>query len=288
MRTYLDCIPCIIRQALGAARMASTKRAVHERVLRETLGWAGEMNVNQPAPVIVQRIHRLLRGIIGVEDPYRDAKEHQNRTALDLLPELRRRIEVAADPLATALRVAIAGNAIDMGANGSLTGLDVRRAVTQALTEPVVGKPGGFRSAVAEAERILYLTDNAGEIALDRLLIEQLTPARVTVAVRGSPVINDATMADARAIGLHEIVEVIDNGSDAPGTLLDDCSQEFKRRFTEADLVLAKGQGNYETLSDELHNVFFLLKVKCSMIAAHTGVPIGTHVLARTNAGIAE
>ena len=288
MRTYLDCIPCIIRQALCAARMVSADPAVHERVLRETLGWVGETNMNQPAPVAVQRIHRLLRETTGVEDPYRDAKEYQNRTVLALLPELRCRIEAAADPLATALRVAIAGNAIDMGANGSLTGLDVRRAVTQALTEPVVGEPGGFRSAIAEAERILYLTDNAGEIALDRLLIEQLTPARVTVAVRGKPVINDATMADARAVGLHEIVEIVDNGSDAPGTLLDDCSQEFRRRFTEADLVLAKGQGNYETLSDEPHDIFFLFKVKCSVIAAHAGVPIGTHVLARPNAKITE
>ena len=86
-------------------------------------------------------------------------------------------------------------------------------------------------------------------------------------------------MADARAVGLHEIVEIIDNGSDAPGTLLDDCSQEFKRRFAEADLILAKGQGNFETLSDEPHNIFFLLKAKCSVIAAHAGVPIGTHVL---------
>jgi uncharacterized protein with ATP-grasp and redox domains len=288
MRMYLDCIPCIIHQALGAARMVSADPAVHERVLRETLRWAGEMNMNQPAPVTVQRIHRLLRETTGAKDPYRDAKEHQNRTALALLPELRRRIEAAADPLTTALRVAIAGNAIDMAANGNVTGLDVRKAVTQALTEPVVENPGGFRSAVAEAERILYLTDNAGEIAFDRLLIEQLIPTRVTVAVRGSPVINDATMADARVVGLPEIVEVIDNGSDAPGTLLDDCSPEFKRRFTEADLVLAKGQGNYETLSDGPRDIFFLFKVKCSVIAAHAGVPIGTHVLTRTNAGTTE
>jgi len=97
---------------------------------------------------------------------------------------------------------------------------------------------------------------NAGEIAFDRLLIEQLGPARVTVAVRGGPVINDATRADARAVGLHEISEIIDNGSDAPGTLLDDCSQEFKRCFIEADLILAKGQGNFEMLSDEPCNIF--------------------------------
>lgn len=137
-----------------------------------------------------------------------------------------------------------------------------------------------------EAQRILYLADNAGEIAFDRLLIEQIGPARVTVAVRGGPVINDATITDARAVGLHEIVEIIENGSDAPGTLLDDCSQEFKWRFAEADLILAKGQGNFEALSDEPHNIFFLLKAKCAVIAAHAGVPLGTHVLVRSEARI--
>ena len=138
-----------------------------------------------------------------------------------------------------------------------------------------------FDNAVANAQRILYLTDNAGEIVFDRLLIEQLEPAQVTVAVRGRPIINDATLADARAVGLHELVEIIDNGSDAPGTLLDDCSQEFKRRFRAADLIIAKGQGNYETLSQERRNIYFLFKAKCSVIAEHAGVALGTHVLLR-------
>jgi len=286
MKTYLDCIPCFVRQALSAARMASEDPTVHERILREVLRWAGEMNMDQPAPVMGQRIHRLLRKIVGMEDPYRDVKDRQNRMALALLPELKTKIEAAMDPLIMALRLAIAGNVIDMGVNGNVTEFDVRESVNQALTEPFVGEQKGFRNAIAEAQRILYLADNAGEIAFDRLLIEQIAPARVTVAVRGGPVINDATMADARVVGLHEIVEIIDNGSDAPGTLLDDCSREFKRRFTEADLILAKGQGNFETLCDEPHNLFFLFKAKCSVIAAHAGVPIGTHVLARSNAGI--
>ena len=100
----------------------------------------------------------------------------------------------------------------------------------------------------------------------------------------GASVINDATMADARAVGLHEIVEVIDNGSDAPGTILEDCSQAFVRRFTEADLILAKGQGNFETLSDAPCNIYFLFKAKCPVIARHVGLRVGTHVLARSKA----
>ncbi len=286
MKTSLDCIPCFVRQALNAARMVSTDIAVQKRILQEVLSWASDMNMDQPAPVMGQHIHRLLRKIVGIEDPYRAAKDHQNRIALALLPEMRTKIESATDSLSMALRLAIAGNVIDLGVHDIVTEDDVRESINQALNRPLVGEEIGFRNAVAEAQSILYLTDNAGEITFDRLLIEQLSPARVTVVVRGGPVINDATRVDAHAAGLQEIVEIIDNGSDAPGTLLDDCSQEFKRRFSEADLILAKGQGNFESLSDEPQNIFFLLKAKCSVIAARAGVPIGTHILLHSNTRI--
>jgi uncharacterized protein with ATP-grasp and redox domains len=279
MRTHLDCIPCFIRQALESAKLVTGNADVHERVLREVLRWTSEMDMSQPPPTMGQRIHRLLRALTGTDDPYRLAKERQNRMAFDLLAEFKTEIESAADPLNMAMRLAIAGNVIDMGVNGNMTESDVRASVRQSLTKPFVGEQNGFRNAVANAQRILYLTDNAGEIVFDRLLIEQLGPERVTLGVRGGPIINDATMADAQAAGLHELVEIIDNGSDAPGTLLDDCSQEFNRRFSAADLIIAKGQGNYETLSQERRNIYFLFKAKCSVIAEHADVPLGTHVL---------
>jgi uncharacterized protein with ATP-grasp and redox domains len=288
MKTFLDCVPCFVRQALDAARMISTDPAVHEQILREVLGWASRLDLNQPPPVLGQRIHRRLREITGVTDPYRAAKERLNRMAKGLLDELKAEIESAQDPLAIAVRLAIAGNVIDMGLNGNVTESDVRRSVHQALTAPFAGELDDLRRSVAEARSILYLADNAGEIAFDRLLIEQLPAQRVTLAVRGAPVINDATRADAQAVGLDQIVEVIDNGSDAPGTVLTDCSEEFRRRFAKADLILAKGQGNFETLSDEPDNIFFLFQAKCPTVAAHIGLPIGTHVLMRSQDGLVK
>jgi uncharacterized protein with ATP-grasp and redox domains len=284
MKTSLDCIPCFVRQALDAARMVSKDTAVHERIVREVLRWTGEMAFDQSPPVMGQRIHRRLREITGVQDPYRAAKDDQNRMALSLLHELKAEIESATDPLLTAARLAVAGNVIDMGANNGVTESDVRQCVRQALAENLSGEQDEFRQAVAEARSILYLADNAGEIAFDRLLIERLPPERTTLVVRGAPVINDATMDDARAVGLHEIVEIIENGSDAPGTILEDCNSQTRRRFADADLILAKGQGNFETLSDESRNIFFLFKAKCPVIAAHVGLPVGTHVLSRSRA----
>jgi uncharacterized protein with ATP-grasp and redox domains len=284
MKTSLDCIPCILRQSLDAARLVSTDPALHEQIIRDTLLWTGEMDLNQSPPAMAQRIHRQLRQITGVDDPYRQAKDRLNSLALELIPTLRADVESANDPLLMAVRLAIAGNMMDMGINGDLTETAVRLTMNQALTAPFFGELDRFRQAIAEAQSILYLADNAGEIAFDRILVEQLLSKRVTVVVRGTPVINDATLIDARAVGLDKIVEVINNGSDAPGTILSDCSPEFRRRFAEADLIIAKGQGNFETLSSETGNIFFLFKVKCPVIADHIKQPVGMQVLVAQSA----
>jgi len=256
---------------------------IQEQILREVLKKTSDMNMSISPPVMGQFFHRRLREITGQRDPYQTEKEKHNRLALDLFPRLKAEVESAEDSLAMATRLAIAGNIIDLGVNGHLTENDIMRAVHQALQEPLAGDWEKFRAAIFGAKNILYLADNAGEIAFDRLLIEQILEKRVTLVVRGAPIINDATIIDAQTVGLDKIVKIIDNGSDAPGTILADCSREFIRRFEDADLIIAKGQGNYETLSDEPRNIYFLFKVKCPVIANHIGLPVGTQVLMKSN-----
>lgn len=253
--------------------------------MRDVLRWAEEMDLNQSPPAMAQRIHRRLRQITGVDDPYCEAKERWNCIAMELLPALRAKIQSTSDPLLMAARLAIAGNVIDMGINGNLTEADARREVEQALSAPFFGEQDKFHQAISNAQSILYLADNAGEIAFDRLLIEQIPPERITLVVRGAPVLNDATLIDAQAVGLDKITTVIDNGSDAPGTILNDCSPEFRLRFAAADLIIAKGQGNFETLCHESDNIFFLFKVKCPLIAGHTHQPVGTQMLVQSGFG---
>jgi damage-control phosphatase, subfamily I len=279
MNTSLDCIPCLLRQALAAARLVSDDPVFHEQVMREVLGWVKEIDLTQSPPAMAQRIHRRLRQITGIEDPYLSAKAHHNQITVELLPELRAEVQSSRSPLITATRIAIAGNMIDLGVNGKVTETDVQQAMRQALSGQFYGNQESFCQSIANARSILYLADNAGEIAFDRLLIEQISPERVTLVVRGAPVINDATRVDARAVGLDQIVEVIDNGSDAPGTLLEDCSPEFRRRFADADMIIAKGQGNFESLSHQHGNLFFLFKVKCPLVANHIRQPVGTQAL---------
>ncbi len=280
MQTTLDCIPCIVRQALESARFVTADPVIHQHLLRHALAMMAGMDMHLPPPYIGQWIHRELRRISGVDDPYRESKERFNRLAAKMLPRLRQLADQSPDPLYLAARVAIAGNIIDLGINGALSEAEARRTLEEALTQPLQGDWAAFRSAILQAKRILYIADNAGEIVFDRLCIEQLQPLdRVTLAVRGRPILNDATREDAAFAGLDRLVHIIDNGSDAPGTILAECSPEFIRAFHQADLIIAKGQGNFETPSDTAAPIFFLFKAKCLVIAAHAGVEPGAPVL---------
>jgi len=282
MITYLECVPCIVRQALDAARLATDDEAVQEQVLREVLRVAGNMDLRQPPPLIGQHIHSVIRRLIEYRDPYRDIKNRSNRLALKLYPELKKKVEQSGNAFETAVRLAIAGNIIDFGVQSQLDESQVYEAIEDSLEAPLdSGAVEEFHDAAFQANDILYLGDNAGEIVFDRLLIEQLPREKVTFVVKGSAVINDATMADALAAGLHDLVSVIENGSDAPGTIPEMCSDSFRSRLSRANLVIAKGQGNYETLSDVAKDIFFLLKVKCPVIARDIGCEVGTTFLQR-------
>ncbi len=280
MRTYFDCIPCLIRQSLDAVRLMTSDESIHEQVLREVLRVISRVDLRQTPPAMAQKIHRLIRQLVGKDDPYHRIKKQFNELALKLYSELRKLIIGSEYPLATAVRLAIAGNIIDFGVNSPLEELNLETAISESLAaEFHSAQLESFQDSVTKAEEILYLCDNAGEIVFDRLLIEQLPYEKVTVVVKGKPVINDATMEDAEVAGLTRIVEVIDNGSDAPGTILESCSDYFRDRFAHADLVIAKGQGNYETLSEINKNIYFILKAKCPVIARDLDCEVGEMIL---------
>jgi len=229
-------------------------------------------------------LHRAIREVLNQPDPYLKYKNQSNETARTLLEDLEKLVLAANDPFDAALKLAIAGNIVDMGAPGGRTH-NLMEFFMKSLKSPLVCVPGSvsvekFRQEVMGAGRILYLADNAGEIVLDRLLVEMLPAGRVTVAVRSSPAINDALYADAEYAGLTQIAEVIESGSDIPGTVLSMCSDEFRDLFRSADLIISKGQGNYETLSDEDGNMYFLLMVKCPIVAEHLRCSEGDMVLA--------
>lgn len=279
MRTYLECLPCLIRQALEGARHATDDPRIHEEILRKVSELVADADLSRPTPEHIGALHRLIRQRTGSHDPYRNAKDRFNQSILALYPIFKELVSRSDDPMGTALQLAAGGNAIDMIVDATLeeANLDeaVRAFLSAPLPESVVSE---FKTSVQHAGTILYLGDNAGEIVLDRLLIEELPREKIAYVVKGSPVINDVTMEDARSCGMTEIVEVTDNGSDLPGTVLDRCSESFRERFRKADLVISKGQGNFESLSEVDQEVFFLFKAKCEVITLYLGYEVGSPV----------
>jgi uncharacterized protein with ATP-grasp and redox domains len=286
VKTYLDCIPCFLRQALEAGRMASDDERVVAGIMRQVLQEVAGFSLGLTPPHMGQRIHRIVRKESGHPDPYREEKSRLNRLGARLYDRLKRKAERADDPRDFALRLAVAGNVLDLGPPGNDQARIPEMVEQAALSKKLaVDHRTAFWRSVEEAGRILYLTDNAGEVFFDRLLVDYLPRSKVTVAVRGEPVINDVTREDLDGTGFDEVMEVIDNGSDAPGTILEDCSATFLERFHAADMIISKGQGNYETLSRADQHIFFLLQVKCPVLARDLGCQVGDPVVSELRPG---
>ncbi|MBD3393390.1 MAG: DUF89 family protein [Chitinivibrionales bacterium] len=281
MKTYLDCIPCFVRQTLAHVRRATTDESVHEKVARRVLRVLADMDLSTSPPAMGQEIFRAVREITGNKDAFAEDKRLMNEHALSLVSDIRARYNRdGAERFESLVRLAIAGNIIDLGARTDFHKDDVLDSLARSIHAPIdMHAVEELREEINRAKRILYLGDNAGEIVFDRLFIEHLPAGKITYVVKGSPVINDVTMEDAAQAGMPDFIEVIDNGSDAPGTILADCSADFRAAFDGADLVIAKGQGNYETLSDVDKNIAFLLQVKCPVIARDAGCETGSFVI---------
>lgn len=282
VRTHLDCYPCFVRQAIAAARMSGADAVAQQHAVRTALELLGEVDSGLEPPRIADRVHAALRAELGDGDPYAAFKEATTRAALELYPWLTERVMSAPDPLDAAIRVAIAGNIIDAGPIDEVpSAADLWATTQRVLAAPMaIDDLPALRAELERAPWLLYLADNAGETVFDRVLIETLR-LPVTYAVKSGPTLNDATRTDAFAAGLGTSARIVEIGCDAPGTSLDRCSAEFRRMFASAPVVLAKGQANYESLSEAGPRVFSLLQVKCPVIASDIGAPVGAVVVRR-------
>ncbi len=279
MKVFLDCIPCFLKQALEATRLATQETELQQKTMRVVLEKLAKESWDTSPPHIGRTVHRLVQEVTGNPDPYAPLKKQSNDTALRLYPIWEERIKKADDPFEVAVRLALAGNIIDFGARPGER-IDLEKEIEAVMQSPLdKGALETFKQIVMSAKRILFLGDNAGEIVFDKFLLKQIGPEKITYVVKAKPIINDATIEDAKAVSLTEMVSVIDNGSDYPGTVLESCSKEFRKLYQEADLVVAKGQGNYETLSDAERSIVFLLKVKCPVIARDMGRKVGDLVI---------
>ncbi|NOQ47387.1 MAG: DUF89 family protein [Desulfobulbaceae bacterium] len=272
MQTSLDCLVCFMRQALSTARVCSEDPDVQRLVVIEAGKFLSTMDFNLSSPENAVGLYALIAELTGEIDPYAGIKSRSNEFALGIQEETADAIEAASDPLLAAVRFAIGGNIIDYGAPHSFDAAETLAVCQQQ--EFAIDHYAAFRShieATRPGTKILYLADNCGELVFDGLLVRQLQKldCEVTVAVREHTIINDATYQDAETCGLVSLCKVITNGTGCPGTPLASCSREFLDYFHGADLILSKGMGNFETLSEVAAPIYFLFTVKCSQVATH-------------------
>ena len=292
MKWHPLCLPCTVRTAYDIATKATDDGEQHRRVVTETIKWlSGILNQTDLTPAYLHTyVFRLVQKITGNRDPFAKLKEESNRIALGLIPSLESEISKRdfKDAFKLAVLGAICGNSIDFEVEEHSVSLkDLEKSLMSCLGgDLAINDAYRLMDALARAKKVLYLADNAGEIVFDKLLIKFITknyPVKVVVAVKSAPILNDATMKDALQIGLNEVAEVVATGSSSIGLNLEECSSSFLTILKNSDLIIAKGQGHYESLPEIAHliqkPIVYMFKAKCPVIAKSLGVARGSNIV---------
>ena len=278
MKLQPECVSCIIAQVDNVTNMLSLPEEKRNAAMDDTHAYLSRANYEGCTPETMGELWQILLKHVGERDPYAAIKSRCNQEAMKMLPVIRQKIAQVNDPLNIALKYAIAGNLIDYGLAKPVS-IEEQNAQIDAIANTAFSRDDSEKllGAMARAKTMLYLGDNAGEIVFDKILIEQIRrrfPAlTISFVVKGSAVLNDVTRTDADEVGMQEVARVIDNGDASPGTVLPRTSEAFQKAFAEADVILSKGQGNFESLcGTEKENLFFLFTAKCDTVCVEAGV----------------
>jgi uncharacterized protein with ATP-grasp and redox domains len=278
MLVQFDCYKCLFNQVVEMARSSSDDNRERRKMLKRFISQIVEHADDFTPPEMASVFYETYCRETGIPDPFAHEKEKSTEIARQLYDELAETVAASKDPFAMALRFAIGGNVIDFGANPNFKLSEIVGAIRETAALPVDENAlEKLRHAAANAGNILYMLDNCGEAVIDRLLIEQIGIHKITLGVRGKPILNDVTRAELAASGLADL-PVIDTGDRTPGVSMRFSSPEFLQKLHSADLIIAKGQGNFESLGDVVldNDIFFLFRVKCPVIRMQTGAPLGS------------
>ena len=278
-KTRPACLPCVLRQVLITAQRVSDDDWFHTKVLKQAMQILPDVDLDRsPAEVTFEVMQKIAKNL-GSADPYAAEKAEANARMLDHLPELRKMLGRGKARLVNAVKLAVAGNVMDPGIVDRVDVLDeIQRVMKMDLA---IDDTADLSAALRSAKTVMYILDNAGEIILDRLLIEEIPDCEVTVVVRAAPILSDVTRDDAEQAGLTEIAEIMDPGVPMLGLVLSLASESFVKAFEAADVVVSKGQANFETLAGSEREIFHILRVKCECIADFLGIRDGDAILYR-------
>ncbi|MDD3272052.1 MAG: ARMT1-like domain-containing protein [Syntrophomonadaceae bacterium] len=277
MRYSMECLPCLLNQGIRVARLYLENEEEQRTLLKSIIAEIAVMDHNASAPYIAHKVHRALKEALQNPDPYHKEKLYYNQEMLKLEDDFSRLVESADNPLDVALKLAAAGNIIDFGPGYDLTRDNVLKTIKDSMEKDYSQEV--FLSLVAalqDADKLLYLGDNAGEIVFDKIFISTIKKSyphlHIDFATRGEPIMNDVTEEDAYMVGIDAYATIINNGTDIPGTILEHCSDSFVNVFNKADVIIAKGQGNFESLyGNGYNNLYYIFLCKCDLFMDRFG-----------------
>ena len=283
MRTHLECIPCFIKQSLEAVRMVTDDEKIHTKVLQEVMKHLQKVSFTDSPPKLSRKVHEIIREITGSKDPYKKVKEKSNELAKKKYSYLKKLVNESDDSLLMATKLSIIGNVIDFGTiNRFNVDQMIEFSIKQELDESLYLR---YKNTLDHSKTILFLADNAGEIFYDKLLLEEIVKKQkqINFVVKANPIINDALVKDAKFAGIDKIANIIEWDSNqkisSPGIILSYASKQFLQIYESSDIVLSKGQGNYEGLSNVDREIFFMLVVKCPLVAKDINSDVGKLIL---------
>jgi len=283
MKTHLECIPCFIKQSLESARMATDDEKIQTEVLKNVMKHLQNISFTNSPPEISREVHQIIRKVTKSKDPYKKVKDQSNKMAKEEYPRLKKLMRESDDPLLMAIKLSIVGNVIDFGTMNRFNLDDmIDNAIKKEFDESSYSE---FKKTLEKSETVLFLADNTGEIFFDKLLLEELKnkQKKITYVVKANPIINDATLEDVHFAGIDKLATIIQGDAgqklSSPGMILPYASKQFMELFESSDMVISKGQGNYEGLSDVNRKAFFMLVVKCPLVAQDINDEIGKLIL---------
>lgn len=278
MKTNILCIPCMINQVIKIGKELNKDEDSIEKVVFDTMRYISNISMDYSPPHITRNIYRMINIEFETEDPYGKIKEYYNKEMLKLEGDMQRIIDTAVDKFEAALKLAITGNIIDFGGNHHISKEDILNRIQEIENKNLdIDKSKELYNKLKKSKNLLYIGDNCGEIVFDKLFLKNIKKdfpeLHIYYGVRGFPIINDITKKDAYDTGIDKYADIIDNGDAAPGTIIEFVSKDFRDKFYGADVIIAKGQGNYETLDNiDRKNVFMLFMAKCDVISKKINV----------------
>ncbi|BDU50360.1 damage-control phosphatase ARMT1 family protein [Haliovirga abyssi] len=278
MKTYVECIPCIINQGIKIGRRLDIKDEKIEEMVRELMDHLKGENFNKTPAELAKYSYKIINKYMMTNDPYKEIKKYYNESMLKLVPEIKNIINNSGNRFEIAMKIAVLGNIIDFGSKHKFSENDIIKKVRDIGNSYfAIDDSKKLYDKLRVSKTLLYIGDNCGEIVFDKIFIEYIKFSfpnlKIYYGVRGEPVINDVTIVDAKDVNMEEVAEVIDNGDNSPGTVLNNISGKFKDLLFNSDLVISKGQGNYETLNEiNRDDVFLLFMAKCDVVSKELGV----------------